>query len=58
MLPYACQEALRSPLHPLSAQEHFGDVPQGIDILRRVAIDDDDIGFFARFQGAGNSIDA
>ena len=41
-----------------AGQDYVGGVPQRVDILRRVAINNDDIGFLIRLQGARNGIDA
>ena len=40
MLPYARKDALRSPVHTVSTQENFIDVPERVDILGRVAVYD------------------
>ena len=41
MLPYARKDALQSPVHTVSTQENFIDVPERIDILGWVAVYDD-----------------
>ena len=58
MLPYTRKDALWSPVHTVSTQENFIDVPERIDILGRVAVYNDYVGLLFRFQRTCQRIDA
>ena len=46
-----------APIDSLAALEYIDNVPQGFNILRRVAIDDENIRLLSRFQASDIAID-